>query len=64
MTLCYRVTIFVPYTNTWHDSRTHAEVLSLLLFAQLERALSTSGLAGLDTLFAFMITTDLTVGFP
>jgi WASH complex subunit strumpellin len=56
-----RTTVFVPFTNTWYDNKSQTEVLNFLLFSQLERALSTSGLAGLDTLFAFMITTELTV---
>lgn len=55
-----KTTTFVPSTNTWYDSKSQAEVLNFLLFSQLEQALSTSGLAGLDTLFAFMITTELT----
>lgn len=53
--------MFVSYTNTWYDGKSQSEVLNFLLFSQLERALSTSGLAGLDTLFAFMIATELTV---
>lgn len=56
-----RTTVFVPFTNTWYDAKTQTEVASLLLFSQLERALSTSGLAGLDTLFAFMVAAELKV---
>ena len=56
-----RSTVFVSYTNTWYDNKSQGEVLNLLLFSQLERALSTSGLAGLDTLFAFMVATELNV---
>lgn len=59
--ILFRTTIFVPFTNSWYDSKSQAEVLNFLLFSQLEQALSTSGLAGLDRLFAFMITTELTV---
>ena len=57
----FRTTVFVSFTNTWYDGKSQAEVLNFLLFSQLERALSTSGLAGLDTLFAFMIATEFTV---
>ena len=56
-----RWTVYVSSTNAWYDSKSQTEVLNLLLFSQLERALSTSGLAGLDTLFAFMIAAELTV---
>lgn len=64
VTSYFRTTVFVPFTNTWYDSKSQSEVLNFLLFSQLERALSTSGLAGLDTLFAFMIATELTVRIP
>ena len=53
--------MFVSFTNTWYDAKSQSEVANLLLFSQLERALSTSGLAGLDTLFAFMIAAELKV---
>ena len=51
-------------TNTWIDNKTQSSVMHLPLISELERALSTSGLAGLDTLLAFMITADLTVTVP
>jgi len=54
-------TVFVSFTNTWYDAKSQNEVMTLLLFSQLERAISTSGLAGLDTLFAFMIATEISV---
>lgn len=57
-----RTTVFVPFTNTWYDpTKNQTEVMNLLFFCQLERGLSTSGLAGLDTLFAFMIAAELKV---
>ena len=59
--LLFRTTIFVSFTNTWYDQKTQSEVTNLLLFSHLEKALGTSGLAGLDTLFAFMLATELTV---
>ena len=56
-----RTTVFVRSTNTWYDCRSQTQVMSLLLFSQLERALSASGLAGLDTLFSFMIAAEINV---
>ena len=56
--------MFLATTNTWIDNKTQSSVMHLPLISELERALSTSGLAGLDTLLAFMITADLTVTVP
>jgi len=55
-----KTTVFVPFSNTWYDQKNQSEIVSLLLFANMESALSTSGLAGLDTLFSFMEATELT----
>ena len=56
-----KTTVFVSFTNSWYDAKSQNQVMTLLLFSQLERAISTSGLAGLDTLFAFMIATEISV---
>ncbi|XP_007441945.1 WASH complex subunit 5 [Python bivittatus] len=50
---------YIDQLNTWYDMRTHQEVSSSRLFAEIQDTLGTFGLNGLDRLLCFMIVKEL-----
>ncbi|KAM6457749.1 WASH complex subunit 5 [Liasis olivaceus] len=50
---------YIDQLNTWYDMRTHQEVSSSHLFAEIQDTLGTFGLNGLDRLLCFMIVKEL-----
>lgn len=53
------VRLCAPRASAWYDRRTQAEVLGITMFSELEEALGTFGLTGLDRLLCFMIVQQL-----
>ena len=47
--------------GAWYDSRTKQEVMNLLILKQLQQAVGSFGLTGLDKLLSFMIVKELQV---
>eukprot|EP00051_Salpingoeca_urceolata_P033878 m.22586 g.22586 ORF g.22586 m.22586 type:complete len:1163 (-) comp6876_c0_seq1:95-3583(-) len=54
-----RTTAYIEQTCTWYDIKTQAEVLTGQFFSQLQSAVSTFGMTGLDRLLSFMIVKEL-----
>ena len=54
-----RATIYVERLTTWYEAKGKTEVLNLRTFKELDTAVDSFGLAGLDRLFAFMLVRDL-----
>lgn len=55
----YRTTIYVQQTTSWYDYKTHKELLNIKFFKKISASVETSGVTGLDRLYAFMIVADL-----
>lgn len=47
--------------GAWYDNRTKQEVMNLLILKQLQQAVGSFGLTGLDKLLSFMIVKELQV---
>ena len=47
--------------GAWYDSKTKQEVMNLLILKQLQQAVGSFGLTGLDKLLSFMIVKELQV---
>jgi len=47
--------------GAWYDSRTKQEVMNLLILKQLQQAVGSNGLSGLDKLLSFIIVKELRV---
>ena len=64
-TSCYlincRTTCYIDQMGAWYDSRTKQEVMNLLILKQLQQAVGSFGLTGLDKLLSFMIVKELQV---
>ncbi|XP_065308366.1 WASH complex subunit 5 [Dermacentor albipictus] len=54
-----KTTVYVDQSNAWFDTKSHAEVINLSLFALLQKSVGTPGLTGLDRLLSFMIVKEL-----
>lgn len=54
-----KLTYYVDKKSAWYDLKTKEEVVSLRLFKKLEASLNSFGLRGLDSLYSFMISKDL-----
>lgn len=56
-----RTTVYIDQMGAWYDSRTKQEVMNLLILKQLQQAVGSFGLTGLDKLLSFMIVKELQV---
>ena len=56
-----RTTCYIDQMGAWYDSRTKQEVMNLLILKQLQQAVGSFGLTGLDKLLSFMIVKELQV---
>ncbi|XP_020632450.1 WASH complex subunit 5-like [Orbicella faveolata] len=54
-----RTTCYIDQMGAWYDSRTKQEVMNLLILKQLQQAVGSFGLTGLDKLLSFMIVKEL-----
>ena len=56
-----RTTCYIDQMGAWYDNRTKQEVMNLLILKQLQQAVGSFGLTGLDKLLSFMIVKELQV---
>ena len=56
-----RTTCYIDQMGAWYDIRTKQEVMNLLILKQLQQAVGSFGLTGLDKLLSFMIVKELQV---
>ncbi|XP_060076742.1 WASH complex subunit 5-like [Ylistrum balloti] len=56
-----RVTCYIDQMKSWYDLKTKQELVNRNLFQQLQRAVGSFGLAGLDRLLCFMIVKELQI---
>nr|XP_020670201.1 WASH complex subunit 5 [Pogona vitticeps] len=54
-----KIACYIDQLNTWYDMKTRQEVTNSRLFSEIQGALGTFGLNGLDRLLCFMIVKEL-----
>lgn len=54
-----KTTCYIDQMGAWYDNRTKQEVMNLLILKQLQQAVGSFGLTGLDKLLSFMIVKEL-----
>ena len=57
----FRITCCIDQMGAWYDYRIKQEVMNLLILKQLQQAVGSFGLTGLDNLLSFMIVKEVQV---